>query len=376
MIVGSIINLIFVFKEEGNDQSKNNNCELLILSNIFKLTAYISIGLVSQGALITYYRPSKTVSEGTSIFFGIYLFGISIFLIFFVILDKINFKLNEIAIINSFFGFFLSIIGLLVSFYMVYFERNWANYSETKESNNLKKRVKFYSFLNEKKIYPYSCWQSFQKIIDFRIIISSLIYGLFQYYSFIFILYSEYLSQLNSLVQNIISIAFCSFCGILIILTGKYIQKTKNIILIFLCGSIIFCFSFFANRVLAKIKINDFFIFSLITLILNVLHIIGHSFFVGGFFAYYSLLSKKHNLFITFGFLKTCRALIHFFISSLQTEMDLEFLIIMLCLILALEYYERKYILLFSNLASETEKWKKMLLLENEKENHEVYSSG
>ena len=225
-------------------------------------------------------------------------------------------------------------------------ERNLFKYSLNMERDVSEPR--WAPFLDGLNFYPYSFWQSFQRVFNFRLIIAGLVEGILQHYAFALYLKTVFPNETdpkkNNFNMTIIYIPFWLICGIILIFfLGDYIQRFNNRFLLILCGSILIFFSFLGQSLFDKNYNNDIFIFYLVVSILKVSHLIGYSFFMGGFYAHFPLLCNQQNLFISYGFLKSIHSLVDFFLNFFPNAiLGSMVLFASIILILLLEFHERK----------------------------------
>ena len=254
--------------------------------------------------------------------------------------NYITFRVKAVLVL------FLHFISLYMTITIIRKERNWFKSSQTIERNVYE--PKWAPFLDWMNFYPYSFWQSFQRVLNFRLIIAGLVEGILQHYAFALYLKTlfpnEHDPQKNDFDMTIIYIPYWCLCGvILIFFVGDYIQKFNNRFLFILSGSILIFFSFLGQSLFDKNYNHDIFIFYLVVSILKISQLVGYSFFMGGFYAQFPLLCNQRNLFISYGFLKSIHSLVDFLLNFFPNEM-LGSLVLLgsIILILLLEFHERK----------------------------------
>ena len=229
---------------------------------------------------------------------------------------------------------------------MIRKERNWFKSYNNIEINSYE--PKWAPFLKEANFYPYSFWQSFQRVFNFRLIVAGLVEGILQHYSFIIYLKAMFQNdteqQKNCFNTAIFDITFWCLCSIILIFfLGDYIQNSNRRFFFILFGSVLIFFSFLGQSVFDKNYNNDIFVFYSVISLLMVSHLIGYSLFMGGFYAYFPLLCKQNNLFLSYGLLKSIHSLVEFFLNFFQSEiLGSVVLVISIILIVFLDFYEKK----------------------------------
>lgn len=371
------MNLTFTYRFGKHLLELNENFELLFVSKLLFSFSINSIKLICRGATFNYFLPSGFIPFGMNLFMG-YQNIVNIFLKFIAVyfLEK-EIDLNEpkMEYYFSYCGFFCTIFAFLLCLMIVSIEIRWNKIARNNislyDSGILEhKNAVLGSFLNNSALHPFSCWQSFQKMINFRIVISSVIFGIvmscltaiFNYDCFPRLFkadpvknYSDHtrlkiLSGILEMCTSFISaILFCFFIG-------NTIQKTKNKFLLsligcLLCGFSYTCYSFVMN--VDEEKFEFFFIKIIIIVVATLCLGVGISFYLGAFYSYYPLLTQEKTLFTAFGFLSCVNSIVNFFFmifieKDYNHRENFEKIFIFFCLgaiilIIILEMYERRY---------------------------------
>lgn len=370
------MNLTFTYRYGQHLLQLNENFELLFVSRLLFSFSINSIKLICRGATFNYFRPSGLIPFGMNLFMGyqniinIVLKIIAIFFLF----KEVDSNEPKMEYYFSYCGFCYTIIAFLLCLWIVSLETRWNKIAR----NNISlydsgivehTNVVLGSFLNNSTLYPFSCWQSFQKMINFRIVISSIIFGIlmscltaiFNYDCFPRMFNAEpetnyYDHTRLKILSAMLEISTSSISAFLYFFyIGNTIQKTKNKFLLsligcLLCGFSYTCYSFVMN--VDQEKFEFFFIKIIIIVMATICLGIGISFYLGAFYSYFPLLTNEKTLFTAFGFLNCIYSIVNFFFMILIEKCyhhreNFEKIFIFFCLgaivmIIMLEMYERR----------------------------------
>lgn len=356
MLVGSLITVFSVMWDQFS-------LEAAVVGRILFAVGGESVQMIMFTIVVNYFRKSQAMGHGIIITLSTIYLGYGIFK---AVLFTLMFQLPQPGegatpmVGPALLSLVLNVISFLLVAVFVSFENSWTKFIRSDRSLLAFEQK---SFINQRRLYPFSFWQSLKIVLTFPIL-NTCVINAFMGGSFSAIVsYNRYFFQLNmesngfnfigqnffsSVIYLIMSFT-CIFC------IGRFLDKHKNYInFMLMMGSLLSTLSY---MLFANFYINFqgsstvlFFVYYLASLNLGV----ALAVFTAAIYTSIPFLVKKQNITICLGLLFSSASLTLLGLGSLapNSEAAQTFLtgrtpfwifgFVSLAFCIMLEFYERK----------------------------------
>ena len=306
MLLGSLITLFSVMWHQFS-------LEAAVVGRILFAVGGESVQVIIFTIVVNYFRKSKAMGHGIIVTLSTIYLGYGIFkAVLFTLMFKIPQPGEGVStpmVGPAILSLVLNVISFLLVTLFVIFENYWTKFIKKEKPLETFKQK---SFINQRKLYPFSFWQSLKIVLTFPIlntcVINAFIGGSFS----AIVSYNRYFFQLNmeasgfnfigqnffsSVIYLIMSFT-CFFC------IGKFLDKHKNYInFMLMMGSLLSTLSYmlFANFYVNFLGSSTvvFFVYYLASTILGV----ALAIFTAAIFTSIPSLVHKQNITICLGLL-------------------------------------------------------------------------
>lgn len=291
-----------------------------------------SLHIIFLSIIVSYFRKSMLVSFGLIICLSVGYVGFAISRMINIIeITQIpGSQLDEIPLFKiSLIAFIFTIISLLWAGSLILFENYWKKIMR-KESNQLYSEEELrenVSFLNDKEIYPYSFWQSFQNMLNIKMILIALMHAMIWGSFSCMMNYTKYFFETSNIniielqksieISKVINSTHIGLTMLLLVRNHIDKFKQKNFYMVLGCLLNSFAYIVFSNVYSSYLKQTSITLLNFLTVIASIALGFGMGFFTAGVYSSIPMCVNEKNTTIGFGFVYSLTNVFKFFLLDI-----------------------------------------------------------
>lgn len=327
-----ILGTLFAMMSTFVNQEESFSLETAIVGRLLFSFGGESLHITFLSIIVSYFKKSMLVSFGLIICLSIGYIGFAVPRIISIIqlTQIVSSEPNEIPLFKvSLIGLIFTIISLIWAGSLIFFENYWKKIMR-KESNQLYSEEELrenISFLNDKEIYPYSFWQSFQNMLNVKMILVSLMHAMMWGSFSCMMIYTKYFFEVSNIniielqqnteLSKAITSVHISLTMLLLVRNNIDKFKQKNFYMVLGCLLNSFAYIVFSNVYSSYTDETSISLLYFLTVLASLALGFGMGFFTAGVYSSIPMCVNEKNTTIGFGFVYSLTNVFKFFLLDI-----------------------------------------------------------